>query len=492
MSTYRLQTAEGGTTYLLSPGETMIGRGPFLGISDKRVSRNHAVLEVVDDKLRIKPIHVNPCFYQASHKSKFVPLEKNEWHWLHSGDCISLLPDQYSFRVLAEHSSIEATLSNSQALDENCVSNINHKSSTIDNGAKAKVEQPSCSDNYKSTSSVPSEKCAKIKEGSSSDMSSTATCKDDIELSRPDQRKRVLPKWMLQKDLPIQSLPPPVIKAGAKRRHVTVNRTREAGANVTKKQTHIIKSRGDNEDGHTTKEEPAVKLEVFPGTSTNSHTAELGSSHRCVLDNEEEEMEIDDRTPQLSPQIELDSKNSPSGVTTKHTVLSTVDDDLNRNPGSPQTTQQTPKSRTPCIYAERCYRKNPTHFQEYSHPGDSDYHIAESGSQDDDDDRPECPYGTDCYRKNPQHKLEYKHTRPPGRRLRKRTTKKAKSALDDDNDNDGEPNEYDLEDSFIDDDEEEEDFTDEDSDWMPESEEKDSEDMKGLLKEAKRFVKGKH
>lgn len=65
--------------------------------------------------------------------------------------------------------------------------------------------------------------------------------------------------------------------------------------------------------------------------------------------------------------------------------------------------------------------------------------------------------------------------------------------MEDDSDNDGEPNDYDLEDSFINDDEEEdEDFTDEDSDWMPDSEEKDSEDMKQLLKEAKRFAKGKH
>ncbi|PIO37945.1 hypothetical protein AB205_0166890, partial [Aquarana catesbeiana] len=66
------------------------------------------------------------------------------------------------------------------------------------------------------------------------------------------------------------------------------------------------------------------------------------------------------------------------------------------------------------------------------------------------------------------------------------------AARNDDSDNDGEPNEYDLEDSFIDDDEEEEDFTDEDSDWMPDSEEKDSEDVNQLVKEAKRFVKGKH
>lgn len=44
----------------------------------------------------------------------------------------------------------------------------------------------------------------------------------------------------------------------------------------------------------------------------------------------------------------------------------------------------------PCL----CYsRKNPIHFQESSHPGDSDYE-----EQQEEEDRPECPYGTDCYR----------------------------------------------------------------------------------------------
>ncbi|XP_018422440.1 PREDICTED: aprataxin and PNK-like factor [Nanorana parkeri] len=106
MAEYQLEATEGGGIYSIPQGETMIGRGPFLGIADKKVSRNHAILEVVDGKLRIKPIHVNPCFYQASHKGTFVPLEKDEWCLLHDGDCISLLPDKYSFRVIAQDATL--------------------------------------------------------------------------------------------------------------------------------------------------------------------------------------------------------------------------------------------------------------------------------------------------------------------------------------------------------------------------------------------------
>uniref|UniRef100_A0ACB8GEW9 Uncharacterized protein n=1 Tax=Sphaerodactylus townsendi TaxID=933632 RepID=A0ACB8GEW9_9SAUR len=66
---------------------------------------------------------------------------------------------------------------------------------------------------------------------------------------------------------------------------------------------------------------------------------------------------------------------------------------------------------------------------------------------------------------------------------------RGKSAMGDDSDNDGEPNEYDLNDSFIDDEEEEEcDPTDEDSDWVLDFEESESEDVDTLLKEGQKFV----
>ena len=49
-------------------------------------------------------------------------------------------------------------------------------------------------------------------------------------------------------------------------------------------------------------------------------------------------------------------------------------------------------------------RKNPVHFQEYSHEEESDK------SEEEQDDLPECPYGEYCYRKNLRHRRDYKHT----------------------------------------------------------------------------------
>ncbi|ELW64084.1 Aprataxin and PNK-like factor [Tupaia chinensis] len=135
--------------------------------------------------------------------------------------------------------------------------------------------------------------------------------------------------------------------------------------------------------------------------------------------------------------------------------------------------------RTSCMYGANCYRKNPVHFQHFSHPGDSDYGGSPVMNQEDTDDRPECPYGASCYRKNPQHKIEFKHSTLPVR-----------DALDEDDDV-GQPSEYDLNDSFLDDEEEEYEPTDEDSDWEPGKEEQEKEDVEELLKEAKKFMKRK-
>ncbi|KAJ8002178.1 hypothetical protein DPEC_G00177120 [Dallia pectoralis] len=135
--------------------------------------------------------------------------------------------------------------------------------------------------------------------------------------------------------------------------------------------------------------------------------------------------------------------------------------------------------RTPCQYGGNCYRKNPVHFQECSHPGDSDY-VDESEKEDEDDeadsvDRPECPYGTDCYRKNPLHRKEYRHTK-------KTRAKKPVSYYNDDDDDFGD------DDSFINDGSED----NEDSEYEPpDSEESGKEDIERLKKEAKDFTRMK-
>lgn len=69
------------------------------------------------------------------------------------------------------------------------------------------------------------------------------------------------------------------------------------------------------------------------------------------------------------------------------------------------------KRRPVCPFGASCYRKNPVHRAEHSHPGDSDYEDSKQSNDmdDNDDDKPECPFGKSCYRQNPQHKRDFKH-----------------------------------------------------------------------------------
>uniref|UniRef100_A0A8C7A5D6 Aprataxin and PNK-like factor n=1 Tax=Nothoprocta perdicaria TaxID=30464 RepID=A0A8C7A5D6_NOTPE len=106
MAGVRLAPADGGCPVALPPGESVLGRGPLLGITDKRVSRKHALLEVEGGRVRIKPIHVNPCFYQSPENGQLLPLEAHQWHPLKFGDTFSLLVDKYIFKVLSAHTRV--------------------------------------------------------------------------------------------------------------------------------------------------------------------------------------------------------------------------------------------------------------------------------------------------------------------------------------------------------------------------------------------------
>ncbi|XP_043686306.1 aprataxin and PNK-like factor isoform X1 [Vespula pensylvanica] len=75
---------------------------------------------------------------------------------------------------------------------------------------------------------------------------------------------------------------------------------------------------------------------------------------------------------------------------------------LEQNKASVSGAEQVETKRNKCIYKDKCYRKNPHHKVQFSHPGDPDFEEV--------DERPECPYGIHCYRKNLRHKAQFKHS----------------------------------------------------------------------------------
>ncbi|XP_078261791.1 aprataxin and PNK-like factor [Rhinoraja longicauda] len=537
-----LEAVDGSCAVLELPaGITTIGRGPLLAVSDKRVSRNHGLLELLDETLRIKPIHDNLCFLQSSDGDDFMPLEKDKWHWLNPGDCFSLLPDKYIYKVISSNS--DQTLRNSDLSsleDDQCDS----ENLPIAQGMLKKDSEES--EDYtekptKSTRTVSKDSTEKSNAFEPSNvlenMSKNEQPKNGNSLI-PEQRTRVLPAWMLQGVKEIQSTSSSINKQGKGR-----GRGRGEAEQTKDEVTRAGRKRNEsseNDEGNEVSEQPLEKKGRRKKTEASENGKHANDKSNAVENNfgttsthVKREEEIKDRFSAASEDEEnwplggvKGGRQQSCGPQPPHEVRGSAMSDneeeeeeavglhcghavqkrlppvhvqgacsVSRSPapegaepaGHASTSQAKEQKRKVCAYGSSCYRKNPVHFQEFSHPGDADYEDAPG--REEDDDKPECPFGTACYRKNPQHKKEYKHILPPEsqlRRPRRKVAQKGKGAQADKSDDDGEPNQYDLEESFIDDEEDDLDPTDEDSDWEPSSD--INEDIDTLRKEANRFV----
>ncbi|NWU37460.1 APLF factor, partial [Hylia prasina] len=344
------------------------------------------------------------------------------------------------------------------------------------------------------------------------------------------QRKRVLPSWMLERDLLVQRVSKPVMTGGSRKKKGQGRG--EGHSESLKSEVHVQQKKrsaseetiedfeGEEQDQgkRSCLSIPVPSSQNTSGFPLETTMRDMEGSGKTGTKNPGSSLEKNDRQlpSKWSKKVgeisskdnrteETENKEQITGSARQQTHwgrtcqyfgaqegilepdacldFNTEVSDSARSADASESSKQMQHKRTPCMYGSGCYRKNPTHFQQFSHPGDDDYHDTEMVARGDSDARPECPYGTACYRKNPQHKLEYKHSAPPGKR-----------AVEKDSASDGAANEYDLNDSFIDDDEEEEEEcepTDEDSDWEPSSEEKDNEDVEALVQETRRFVRVK-
>nr|XP_020666973.1 aprataxin and PNK-like factor isoform X1 [Pogona vitticeps] len=503
MSGFELAPVDGGCPVVLPPGETVIGRGALLGITDKRVSRKHAILKVAGNQLSIKPVHINPCFYRPNENGQLLPLDTDKWHQLSSGDSFSLLVDKYVFKIL---------FSPSESLQrKNCSHNVEDMSDQIPatlQSTKMPHRQPAVQEIKFSSKSQFLEGYAVLEKATEiPNKHSTTIC--DTEKQHFTQRKRALPAWMLQTDVTMQNPSASVP---------------ERGDSEKIKKAHGKKKITENEAGLETQhvQGTSIKPDVERIEKAESRSVPQGtesSAERCnrLLENEEPGLNLDVQTcqstrtgrtgnrlesinskPEWDSQDEASASSVHQGEIQDRALNQATERDVSNLAGSQGVSQSSniPRhQRTACQYGRSCYRKNPIHFQQFSHPGDSDYYVTEAVSQADTDNRPECPYGVSCYRKNPQHRLEYKHTAPPEserRQTRPKAAKKGRWAFSDKNAHDDESDGCNPSDSFLDHEESEKcDSTDEDSDWDPDIEDQDNEDFDTLLKEAQNFAKSK-
>ncbi|KAI9518832.1 hypothetical protein NQZ68_033953 [Dissostichus eleginoides] len=483
----------GGEPIHLPPGETVLGRGPLLGVSDKRVSRLHGLLENLNGRLRLKPTHLNPCFVQSLLSDDPRPLQRDVWFPLQDGDLFSLMPGQFIYRVVAVGGG-DRTPRNSQMFEEK------EEEERIVSPEPDVEPPPAVGQTFpqeESTPTAPSEQQEVDKRSLTKVDSAQPKEEEDKQnvISPSVTRTRVLPAWMMAAASASQSASSSYIPKVVKR---------------SKGPSTSTKGPSTSTKGPSTSTKAAKQATP---TKTSSPEEELSEEEmpkkrrRKMSDEEQEATQSKTDVPSEQPSGRLQSESNRSGISDESDGFPMEEDEEERGAGTSaantdtqtsqisqseneekkmkngrqQTKRADARLRTPCPYGKNCYRKNPMHFQESSHPGDTDYEEEEE-DETQEEDLPECPFGTDCYRKNPLHRKEYKHTKKPARSTR--TVHKKVGGGDDDDDDDQE-DEYD--DSFIDDDSED---AGDDSDYKPPvSDDSGKEDIKELQKEAKTFMK---
>nr|XP_037274150.1 DNA ligase 1-like isoform X2 [Rhipicephalus microplus] len=290
-----LKPVEGGQKSVeLKIGKTIIGRGPLLECSDKKVSRNHAVLEVTEDgEVFLTPTHVNPCFYQVQGKGPSKVMKKDKQQLLQSGDSIALLPNSYKYIVeiisSSSTSSISADLKESRPADDG-----DNKDSIAEKPATAVIPSEEARKNgsaeeiHCSEATTVVTKAENGERGSSKEASPEAVSKvtpaarkaagapankggDDNESKSSTGGTRTLPRWLLD---------------SAAKSATTAENAKAKVSSAQKDKKTTAESATARKAGRATEKEPAMKAR---GRQAKESESEDELDQKSEDEDEEEE-----------------------------------------------------------------------------------------------------------------------------------------------------------------------------------------------------------
>uniref|UniRef100_A0A131XGP4 Putative abc transporter f family member 4 n=1 Tax=Hyalomma excavatum TaxID=257692 RepID=A0A131XGP4_9ACAR len=293
-----LRPVEGGQKSVeLKIGKTIIGRGPLLECSDKKVSRNHAVLEVTEDgEVFLTPTHVNPCFYQAQGKGPSKVMKKDKQQLLQSGDSIALLPNSYKYIVeiinSSSTSSISADLKESRPADDGDKDSIAEKPATAVIPSEEARKNGSTEENHHPTATTVAAKTENGDRGSSKEASPEAVSKatptvrknagggalankgDDVESKTSTGGTRTLPRWLLD---------------SAAKSATTAASAKAKASSVQKDKKATDESATPKKAGRATGKAPATKARGRQAKESESEAEEDEPDQKSEDDAEDEE-----------------------------------------------------------------------------------------------------------------------------------------------------------------------------------------------------------
>ncbi|CAF1052583.1 unnamed protein product [Rotaria sp. Silwood1] len=411
--------AEGNRITVKENEKVIVGRGSSLGCNEKKISRHHAELLLKDDNtLWIKPTHANPVFYRPLN-GKTIQLTKDVERELNDGDQIGLLPSSFFFRV-----SFSTDENNNNDKNDDSDSDSLYAWKKDDNLSPVRATSPdqwSPTHGYRRSISNQDTSVFDFDEDANDEPARTPSKRTSFEkkISLDVEPKPRISMSVPTVNLTRISVPPPSVDNEDEIEPINTNHTSRklpkwmaapTPSPITKQTTATPKSSYSRNSSNTTP------------TSAKRHLSFEGDSNSDV--NESSNMS-DVRSPATpietkSPgkvlskvpstrSFDSDSADGFDFVASKTTTTTTTP-----SPSVPKRIKPGSKRRPVCQFGASCYRKNPIHRAEQSHPGDSDYEDSKQSydndnNDDNDADKPLCPFGKSCYRQNPQHKRDFKH-----------------------------------------------------------------------------------
>ncbi|XP_015189553.1 PREDICTED: aprataxin and PNK-like factor [Polistes dominula] len=167
-----------------------------------------------------------------------------------------------------------------------------------------------------------------------------------------------------------------------------------------------VLNEGSSIDGSTFSKNIDISLpennQTIPNQISEVENPDLSNAvkeNSNIQEKEEKKVEADIKQESVMPFSANDESNTLVQQDMQETTSSSTPE---QNEANISNTEQVKIKRNKCVYKDKCYRKNPHHKVQFSHPGDPDFEEV--------DERPKCPYGIKCYRTNPQHKADFQHS----------------------------------------------------------------------------------
>ncbi|XP_022257774.1 aprataxin and PNK-like factor [Limulus polyphemus] len=450
--------------------------------------------------------HVNPCFYQPQAEGEVKILKKDDRIEILPGDAFLLLRDSFKFKVIVreDQKDVNKKIRRNESLSDQ------FQSSTRDLSKQLGHSNELDSDNSQEQKQKKKKKTEK-NDDEPNGLNKHSTNKLGLwyQQDKPCEKQQVFDnKTDVQVSMESNSGPQPLpveentpqLSAEKQSMSVSTSNMKKDSVFSEKKSSSFYPQNKTSTLGCSPKnkivsppeEKPSFKRKrtlpswlVKAATSSGTQKPVPESDGFTVSDEDREgkkcvkkrrdsahDLEFENKGKEGSREYDSRSDSDGSQEPYKNSILT-----IKGRPDSDEEESTDEKLRKSCRFGEKCYRKNPSHFEEFSHPGDRDFLEAEDASSDNEEKKPECQYGVDCYRKNLKHRQKYSHTikMRPKREAAKKGNQKRKAENEDS-------------DSFIDDSDVYE-PSDSDSDWNPEKE--SVEDISRLVKEAKGFMKNK-